>query len=109
VRQLESEHTVVLKGQKRQIARSISTSIDVYSVRSYVWLLDGGVAVDDVFSEVPIAFEKFFTDPEHVLLLLSCQGDARLDARMHEKEIAAYEARAQAPQKVLLTDRNCLR
>src|SRR3954453_16435553 len=57
------------------------------------------MAVDDIFAEASFGLEEFLADPEHVLLFLTFQGYARLDAGVHKEEVATREGRAELLKK----------
>ena len=75
-----------LQNKAGQTASRKCPRIDVNPIWEDFWLLDRRVAVDNPFSEIKFAIQKFVSDPQQILGALAIKGNARPYAGMTKKE-----------------------
>src|SRR5580658_9215029 len=102
---LQNEYRRTFDGDAGKSSRSPRSGIDVHSVLPDVGMWHRRMAVDDEFAMVLRRAEKFITNPHQVVEVLLPDGNARANAGMHEQEIAAAEAVAEALQENLVRTR----
>src|ERR1700733_13950144 len=102
---LQNQNRRAFDGDAGERSRSPRAGVDVHPVSPDVGMRHRRVAMNDEFAVGPRRVEKFLTNPEQIVEVLLLNRNAWTNACMHEQEVAAAKAAAEALQKDLMCTR----
>src|SRR4051812_5980163 len=95
-RLLQNQNRRAFDGDAGERARPPRARVDVHSVPPDVGMRHRRVTVNDEFAVVLRRVEELTANPKQIVEVLLLNRDARAYPRVHEQEIAAAEAVAEA-------------
>ena len=98
----QNQNRCALDRDAGESSRPPRSGVDVDSVLPDIGMRHWRVAVNDEFTVVLCRVEKLMTNPEQIVVVLLLDRDVRANAGMHEQEISAAKAVAEALQEQLV-------